>query len=439
MFRRWILVILLFSTCLFNTFALYDKILLSDLVIGICIVFFLPKIIISAKITKDVLWDTILVGPIMVLALCRYLITDDSVTLLSNSRAVYFIAFHIIFKLHLAREKEHLAFYYKAYMAFVVLNSGYIISQNVCFYALGKKFFIDFGDRTTLQNSVKWATTIIRSGGVFREPNWYILVSIPFLYHFFLQRKDYRFYLLILSIILTTSTAGYIIVAMYYFIEGITLSCRAFHGKTRSRLRKPKTREVLVLMMFVVGLIVVITRTSFIFQRQRFVFETGGSTERRILETLSELKNVDEYILLGKSYSAYQGGVSLAPHTYINSAGYFMLSFGLLGILLIFDIYVKDLPLLISLFNILMLFSASVYGRPDYWIVLAIVKVYYKHLKFEPGKGPASPDVRQRPANKSPHRVSVQPSKGVGFQERRKSSWWIPHELRGRSDAHSYS
>ena len=115
-----------------------------------------------------------------------------------------------------------------------------------------------------------------------------------------------------------------------------------------------------------------------IFTRLEFFLETGGSTSIRIIEPFLVLYNDNFNTFIGSNIEFLrQDGVF-----FVNSIVYLMLTFGFLGFLFVILFILNLKSIWLSVNVILLLLTEGLLGRPDFWILIAVLNVfvYYNRL-----------------------------------------------------------
>ena len=362
-----ILAFVLIFSVLFNNFQFIGKILLSDLIYLLSIVVIILFIL---RNTKKIILDynklTLIILTILIISF-SFLYNESVYSLLSSFRTIFGIILTYIITIYYINNINQQFYFLNIYLWFVLLCSIYIIIQNIFYYSLGIILPFDFGQFTYAMNSINEPSThyigIIRTGGFFREPSWYAYFAFLALYISFYFRNYKTLGIISLGLIISTSSAG--IGLLLLFIGYLIF---------KSNL---KYITIFMILLFVsVGILYLSIPSIFI--RLVFFLETGGSSSIRIIEPFLLLFNDNFNTFIGNNIEFLrQDGV-----LFVNSIVYLILAFGFLGFLFIIVFILNFKSIWLSVNVILLLLTEGLLGRPDFWILIAVLNVFvcYRRL-----------------------------------------------------------
>jgi hypothetical protein len=216
---------------------------------------------------------------------------------------------------------------------------------------LGLNITFDFGyysleeNVTSIYNPVD--TFLYRTGGVFKEPSWFALFVAPVL-DIAYKQKHYRvFFICVLGLILSTSGLAFLLIALFLLL-------------------KIKRLKFLLVSLISIALI------YFIFPDIFGRISEGGSLQIRVLDPFKEMIDINNLSFIGvnmsRVYFNNTGG-------FINTFVFMYLSFGIIGLLLILQLFKFIFSLYTSIALLLIIMIEGCYGRIDFWIALAVCSI----------------------------------------------------------------
>lgn len=352
---------------IFNNFHLGASILLTDIIYGILIILILPSLKIRFNLLNSFFF--LLLSVYLLLITVNFVIYQEIHSLLSQCRFIFGLI--ALFVLYLYFNNRDLYYLKKYYINFVIIASLFIIIQNFTFHVLGFHFQLSFGKFNLMEISFDGAIpgihSYIRSGGLFREPSWYVVFLIPGLYLTFKERNFISFFILCLGIIFSTSSLGYLYIFLFILIVVLL-----------SNNNKLKLGFLIVSLFIFSGFYLIYLYYEVLFERLIFTLQTGGSLEVRVIEPFKLFFN--KFSLLGANTSFIGNGNEL----FVNSFLYIFFSFGILGIFLFLPLIIsfRQKYLFISICLLLTIIIEGLIGRMDFWIVL-LVFLLMRNTNFE--------------------------------------------------------
>ena len=291
----------------------------------------------------------------------NYFTYENDVSLLSQLRFLAGVA--VTSLLYMYFKDKDFSLIKRHYLGLVLVSSFFIILQNLSFHLFQYHFFFSFGDFDLIRNSTSSADPSsplhmsIRSGGLFREPSWFAIFSIPAIYFLYESRRLKEFLVLATGLVLSTSSIA------YFFLFSIFVHITFFS-------RGARTKFYACAIVSIAAIFILYWHNAPIFERLLFFLSTGGSIEPRLLTPLN-------YFLQNLSLSGVDTTFiksSDGERLFFGTLLYIFFSFGLLGLLSFLSLII---PMQINAFYFVVCFLAAfliegMSGRIDFWILILI-------------------------------------------------------------------
>ena len=248
------------------------------------------------------------------------------------------------------------------YLALALVASVVVIVQVVWFRVTGGILAPDLSAIEVEPNSVFQAAKVngeFRTGGLFREPSWFIVFVAPACFWFLRARSMLRSAIVTIGILLSTSSLG-LVVLLLEVVEAFVL-----RGKKKLR------NGVIVVILAVLGAAAVTRIVPASTERAAANLNGEGSITIRLFSPLLLVSNPADWSFLGVNTSWMRGDSDNSEDNWLDSAVYAVVLLGIPWAILFYAALFKIAGPAggIVLFT-LILFEGCI-GRPDFWAAFA--------------------------------------------------------------------
>ena len=359
--------LVLFSSVIFETIAIANNIVVTDLLYFVFAVLFFFKGLLIKGQGLNTYGCYLYPVFFLILAWLNYIRFGSLQIFQSHLRFVFnctiYITLLTCFFRRNSEERERLV---NTYIYVCVLYSAFISIQYLSFYIFNYNIKLNLGGSNAAGLYIPSKEVNYRTGGFFNEPSWYAVFVSPVLDIAFRKKKYYQLFICIVGILLSTSALGYLSLAIF-----IVVRCNWKYGKYS--------------LLFVVFTLILWCMFPNIFSRLfdalNFGEDAVNSNNARVIAPFTIA--VREMSVWGTNiadlYETY-GGIFFNTFTFI------FLSFGMAGLVVFLSMIWNRHNLLLSLIIVMLIAIEGCYGRIDFWMGLLATSVFCYSQRRLPAK-----------------------------------------------------